>query len=108
MATAVKESKKSFYKYINGKRRTKDNFYPLIDAAGNVTMKDKEKAEVLSAFSAFNSQISYPQGILCPDLEVWADMRNIPPEIQVEMVRALLLHLDCRRSMGSDGASFLY
>ena len=37
LATAVKENKKSFYKYINGKRRTKDNFYPLIDAAGNVT-----------------------------------------------------------------------
>ena len=38
-----------------------------------------------------------------PDLEVWADMRNIPPEIQVEVVRELLLHLDCHKSMGPDG-----
>ena len=38
-----------------------------------------------------------------PDLEVWADMWNIPPEIQVEAVRELLLHLDCHKSMGPDG-----
>ena len=38
-----------------------------------------------------------------PDLEVWADMQNMPPEIQVEAVRELLLHLDCHRSMGPDG-----
>ena len=30
-------------------------------------------------------------------------MRNIPPEIQVETVRELLLHLDCHKSMGPDG-----
>jgi len=68
-------------------------------------MEDKEKAEVLNVFftSAFNSQTSYAQRSLRPDLEVWADMRNIPPEIQVEMVRELLLHLDCHKSMGLDG-----
>ena len=46
LATAVKENKKSFYKYISGKRRTKENFHPLLDAAGNVTTE--EKAEVPS------------------------------------------------------------
>ena len=72
LATAVKETKESFYKYINGKRRIKENFHPLLDAARSVTTEDK-KAEVLNTFftSAFNSQISYPQGTLCPDLEVW-------------------------------------
>ena len=81
LATAVvKENKKSFYKYINGMRRTKENFHPLLDAAGNVATEDKEKAEVLNAFftSAFISQISYPQGTLCPDLEVWDAMQNTP------------------------------
>ena len=70
-----------------------------------MTTEDKEKAEVLNAFftSAFNSQTSYPRGTLHPDLEVWADMRNISPEIQVETVRELLLHLDCHKSMGPDG-----
>ena len=67
-------------------------------------MEDKEKAEVLNAFftSAFNSQTSYPQGTLRPDWEVWADMRNILPGIQLETVRELLLHLNCHKSMGPD------
>jgi len=65
--------------------------------------EDKEKAEVLNAFftSAFNRQISYPQGTLRPDLEVWDAMQNTPPVIQVETVRELL-HLDCHKSMGPD------
>lgn len=71
----------------------------------NVTVEDKEKVEVLNTFftAAFDSQTSYPQGTLCPDLEVWADKRNIPPVIQVEMVRELLLHVDCHKSRGPDG-----
>ena len=104
MATAVKENKKSFYKYISGKRRTKENFHPLLDAAGNVTTEDKEKAEVLNGFftSAFNSHISFPQGTVCPDLEVWDDMQNTTPVIHVERVRELLFRLDCHKSMGPD------
>ena len=51
-----------------------------------MTIEDKEEAEVLNAFliSTFNSQISYPQGTLRPDLEVWDAMQNTPPVIQVE------------------------
>ena len=58
---------------------------------------DKEKAEVLNTFliSAFNGQISYTQGSLHPDLEVWDATQNTRPVIQVETVRELLLHLDC-------------
>ena len=104
LATAVKENEESFYEYINGKRRTKENFHPLLDAVGNVATEDKEKAEVLSALFTFvfNGQISYPQGALCPDLEVWDGMQNTPPVIQVEMVRELL-HLGCHKSMKPDG-----
>lgn len=105
MATAVKENKKSFYKYISSKRRSKENLHHLLDAVGNVTTENKEKAEVLNAFStsAFNNQISYPQVTLRPDLEVWDAMQNTPPVIQVETVRKLLLHLDCHKSTGLDG-----
>jgi len=86
LATAVKEKKKSFYKYISGKRRSKENFHPLFDAGGNVTTEDKEKAEVLNAFftSAYYRQISYPQGTLHPDLEVWDAAQNTTPVIQME------------------------
>ena len=54
MATAIKDNKKSFYKYISAKRRTKENLHPLLDARGNLVTKDEEKAEVLNAAFALS------------------------------------------------------
>ena len=70
-----------------------------------MTTEDKEKAEVLNAFfiSAFKSQTNYPWGTLSPDLEVLDGEKNNSLTIQVETVRKLLLHLDCYKSIGSDG-----
>jgi len=58
LATAVKDNKKCFCKYISNKRRVKENLHPLRDAGGNLVTKDEEKAEVLNAFlvSVFNSK----------------------------------------------------
>ena len=50
LATGVKRNKKLFYKYINNKRRTKENLHSLLDEAENVTTGNKEKAEVPNAF----------------------------------------------------------
>ena len=52
MATAVKDNKKYFYKFINNKRRIRENLPPLLDAEGNIVTKDEEKAEVLNAYFA--------------------------------------------------------
>lgn len=56
LATSVKDNKKYLYKYINGKRRGKDNLHSLSDVGGNLVPKDEEKAEVLNTFfsSVFN------------------------------------------------------
>jgi len=64
--TENKGNKKLFYKYLNSKRRTKENLHPLLDVAGNMTTENKEKAEILNAFftSVFKSQASYPQDTL--------------------------------------------
>ena len=101
LAAGVKENKKLFYKYINSKRRTRENLHSLLDV---VRIRDKEKAEVLNAFftSIFKSQTSYPQGTPLSDLAVSAGEQTKPPMIQEETVRDLLLQLNCHKSKGLD------
>jgi len=69
-----------------------------------MTTEDNKKAEVLNAvfMSVFKSQTSYLHGTLPSGLEVW-DGENKHPMIQVETLRDQLVHLDCHKSMGSDG-----
>ncbi|KAK4824299.1 LOW QUALITY PROTEIN: hypothetical protein QYF61_013044 [Mycteria americana] len=104
LATAVKDNKKCFYKYISNKRRAKENLHPLRDAGGNIVTKDEEKAEVLNAFfaSVFNSKTSCSLGTQPPELEDRDREQNEAPIVQGEMVSDLLHHLDTHKSMGPD------
>lgn len=52
MATALKEKKRCFYRYINNQRRAMENLYPLLVAEVNVVTKDKGKANVFTAYFA--------------------------------------------------------
>ena len=68
---------------------------------GAWSLKTKEKANVLSAFftSVINSQTSYPQGTLFPDLE-GCDGQNKPLTIQVETFREDLNRSSLNRDRG--------
>ncbi|KAK4822331.1 hypothetical protein QYF61_013030 [Mycteria americana] len=105
LASAVKDNKKCFYKYISNKRRAQENLHPLLDEGGNIVTKDEEKAEVLNAFfaSVFHSKTSCSPGTQPPELADRDGEQNEAPRIQGEMVSDLLHHLDTHRSMGPDG-----
>jgi len=52
LAKDVKDNKKSFFKYISSKRKTRDNVGPLLNEAGALVTEDAEKTELLNAFFA--------------------------------------------------------
>ena len=56
----VKGNKKSFYRYLGDKRKTRENVGPLQKETGDLVTRDMEKAEVLNDFfaSVFTSKCS--------------------------------------------------
>uniref|UniRef100_A0A493T5Q6 Reverse transcriptase domain-containing protein n=1 Tax=Anas platyrhynchos platyrhynchos TaxID=8840 RepID=A0A493T5Q6_ANAPP len=105
LATAVKDNKKRFYKYINTKRRTRENLHPLLDVGGNLVTRDEEKAEVLNAFfaSVFSGKTGCSLDTQYPELVERDGEQDVALTIHEELVGDLLRHLDVHKSMGPDG-----
>ncbi|KAK4816993.1 hypothetical protein QYF61_025913 [Mycteria americana] len=102
LSSTVKDNKKGFLKYVNSKRRIRDNIGPLLDEVGHLTNRDVDKAETFNAsFSVFNTN-DEPWDPRSPVLEDcdWGDDK-IPADS--ELVQDLLLQLDAYKSMGPDG-----
>ncbi|PKU48938.1 forkhead box protein o3 [Limosa lapponica baueri] len=60
LARGVKVNKKGFFKYIGGKRKTRENVGLLLNETDVMVTEDAEKAELLNAFfaSVFTAQPS--------------------------------------------------
>ena len=103
LAMSVGDNKIVFFRYVNRKRRTKENIGPLLDGEGLLTDNDIGKAETLNAF--FASVFNANDGLRdpgCPEIEGWDGGDDKLPT-DPERVRDLLLHLDPYKSMGPDG-----
>jgi len=105
LATKIKDNNKYFYKYINSKRRARENLHPLLDAEGNLVTKDRDKAEVLNASlaSVFNGKTCYSLGTQLLTLVDGDGEQKRPCMIHDEMILDLLQKLDTHKSTGPDG-----
>jgi len=49
LARDVKDNRKSFFKYLSSKQKTRESVGPLLNEVGAVVMEDAEKVELLNA-----------------------------------------------------------
>ncbi|GAB0180188.1 mitochondrial enolase superfamily member 1 [Grus japonensis] len=99
----VKGNKKSFYRYISDKKKTRENVGPLWKEMGDLVTQDIEKAEVLndvfasvftSKSSSHTAQVTEGKG------RDWENEK--PPTVGEDQVRDHLRNLKVHESMGPD------
>ncbi|GAB0178119.1 mitochondrial enolase superfamily member 1 [Grus japonensis] len=101
LARDVKDNKKSFYRYVSDKRRTRENVGPLRNETGDLVTQDMEKAEVLNDFfaSVFTGKcLSHTAQVT-----EGRDWENAEPlTVGEDQVREYLRNLKVHKSMGPD------
>ncbi|GAB0187514.1 F-box only protein 11 [Grus japonensis] len=103
LARDVKGNKKSFYRYVSDKRRTRENVGPLQNETGNLVTQDMEKAEVLNDFfaSVFTGKcLSHTAQVAEGKGRDWENAE--PPTVGEDQVREYLRNLKVHKSMGPD------
>ncbi|GAB0178212.1 mitochondrial enolase superfamily member 1 [Grus japonensis] len=101
LARDVKDNKKSFYRYVSDKRRTRENVGPLQNETGNLVTQDMEKAEVLNNFftSVFTSKCSSHTAPVTEGRD-WENEE--PPTVGEDQVQDHRRNLKVHKSMGPD------
>ncbi|GAB0187269.1 mitochondrial enolase superfamily member 1 [Grus japonensis] len=101
LARDVKDNKKSFYRYVSDKRRTRENVGPLQNETGDLVTQDMEKAEVFNDFfaSVFTGK-SLSHTAQVTEGRDWENAE--PPTVGEDQVREYLRNLKVHKSMGPD------
>ncbi|GAB0207279.1 mitochondrial enolase superfamily member 1 [Grus japonensis] len=103
LARDVKDNKKSFYRYVSEKRRTRENVGPLRNERGDLVTQDKEKAEVLNDFfaSVFTGKcLSHTAQVTEGKGRDWENAEL--PTVGEDQVGEYLRNLKVHKSMGPD------
>ncbi|GAB0207839.1 mitochondrial enolase superfamily member 1 [Grus japonensis] len=101
LARDAKDNKKSFYRYVSEKRKTRENVGPLRNETGDLVTQDMEKAEVLNDFfaSVFTGKcLSHTAQIT--EGRDWENAEL--PTVGEDQVREYLRNLKVHKSMGPD------
>ena len=100
-ARDVKGNKKEFYRYVNDRRKMRENVGPLQKETGDLVTQPVEKAEVLNDFfaSAFNSKCSsHTTQVAEGKGGGWENKE--PPTIGEDQVQNCLRNLKVHKSTG--------
>ncbi|KAK4827625.1 hypothetical protein QYF61_019835 [Mycteria americana] len=102
--TNTQDNKKGFLKYVNSKRRSKENIGPILVEDGHLINRDEEKPEAFNAFfaSVFNNT-DRPWAVRSPESEDHECGNSDFPFVDTEIVRDQLYQLNVYKSMGPDG-----
>ncbi|GAB0207425.1 mitochondrial enolase superfamily member 1 [Grus japonensis] len=101
LARDVKDNKKSFYRHVSDKRRTRENVGPLRNETGDLVTQDVEKAEVLNDF--FPSVFAGKCLSHTAQVTEGRDWENAePPTVGEDQFREYLRNLKVHKSMGPD------
>ena len=104
LAKEVKNNKKGFFKYVNSKRKTRENVSPLLNEEGVWVIGDAEKVEILNTFfvSVFTAKTPPWESWT---LEVSERAWGIEgfPVVREETVQECLGNISVHKSMGPDG-----
>ncbi|GAB0176434.1 mitochondrial enolase superfamily member 1 [Grus japonensis] len=96
LARDVKDNKKSFYRYVSDKRRTRENVGPLRNEMGELVTQDMEKAEVLFASVFTGKCLSHTAQVA--EGRDWENAEL--PTVGEDQVREYLRNLKVHKSMG--------
>ncbi|GAB0210021.1 mitochondrial enolase superfamily member 1 [Grus japonensis] len=101
LARDVKDNKKSFYRYVSDKRRTRENVGPLWNEMSELVTQDMEKAEVLNDFfaSVFTGK-SLSHTAQVTEGRDWENAE--PPTVGEDQIQEYLRNQKVHKSMGPD------
>ena len=105
LAKEVYDNKKEFFlKYVNSKRKTRENVGPLLNEVGALVTRNAEKTEILNAFlaSVFNAKTSPQESQTLKVRERVCGMEDFQL-VEEDLVRECLAKINAHKSMGPDG-----